>query len=180
MKFKPFQKGFTLIELLVVVAIISLLSSVLLAGIREAREKAQIRAFRQEVQQLVNALELYRADNGVYPYENTSVSLNNYYHQYYQNDTVVSNATSLDVLLGNYLKKLPKRITPSASAALVYTYMTNTNPSSQWKCAGSTRLPPYLIYVSSSDPIVFKAVSDWKIANVNGIDSPTVRCFSLN
>jgi len=65
--FKKQPKGFTLIELLVVVAIISLLSSVVLASIRDARQKAQAKAFRQEIAQFVNALELYRIDHNNYP-----------------------------------------------------------------------------------------------------------------
>ena len=55
--------GFTLIELLVVVAIISLLTSVILVSVREARDKAKGRAFRQEMNELIKAIELYRADN---------------------------------------------------------------------------------------------------------------------
>jgi prepilin-type N-terminal cleavage/methylation domain-containing protein len=62
MNFKK-SKGFTLIELLVVVAIISLLTSVVFASVREARDKARGTAFRQEVNEFIKALELYRADN---------------------------------------------------------------------------------------------------------------------
>lgn len=60
-------KGFTLIELLVVVSIISLLSSVILASVRDAREKAQVRAFVENLKQVQTALELYRTDYGIYP-----------------------------------------------------------------------------------------------------------------
>lgn len=67
MKFKPFQKGFTLIELLVVVAIISLLSSIVLASVREAREKAMLSKTVSEMKSLQTALELYRNEFGVYP-----------------------------------------------------------------------------------------------------------------
>jgi prepilin-type N-terminal cleavage/methylation domain-containing protein len=62
------NKGFTLIELLVVVAIISLLSSIVLAGIQEGREKAEHRKFEQELINIKTAVQLYRTDNkGEYP-----------------------------------------------------------------------------------------------------------------
>ena len=69
MKFKSSSsKGFTLIELLVVVAIISLLSSVVLAVLRDAREKAAYSKFDTEILQLRTAVSLYRADhNNSYP-----------------------------------------------------------------------------------------------------------------
>ena len=61
------SKGFTLIELLVVIAIISLLSSVILASIRDARQKAIDKKFITEIKSLQNALELYRSTNNTYP-----------------------------------------------------------------------------------------------------------------
>ena len=61
------QKGFTLIELLVVVAIISLLSSVVLGALNDARAKARDRALIQQVKQIQSALELYRGKYGEYP-----------------------------------------------------------------------------------------------------------------
>ncbi len=60
-------KGFTLIEILVVVAIISLLSSVVLAGVREAKQRAEVNAFVSQLKQVQTALELYRQDYGSYP-----------------------------------------------------------------------------------------------------------------
>ncbi len=63
---KP-RKGFTLIELLVVVAIISLLSSIVLASLNSARTKSKDAARMEDVKSLKTALELYYNDNGGYP-----------------------------------------------------------------------------------------------------------------
>jgi len=57
------SRGFSLIELLVVISIIGFLSSVVLASLQTAREKARGTAFRQSVDQLVLAIELYRSDH---------------------------------------------------------------------------------------------------------------------
>ncbi len=82
MRFISNRRGFTLIELLVVISIISLLSSVVLASVRDARDKAQGSQYIQGALQLQNALELYKADYGKYPNEGaiiTSGSYGNFY-----------------------------------------------------------------------------------------------------
>jgi prepilin-type N-terminal cleavage/methylation domain-containing protein len=61
------SRGFTLIELLVVVAIVSLLSSVVLASVRESRIKANASAQRTYMKEVVKALELYKLEYGNYP-----------------------------------------------------------------------------------------------------------------
>jgi general secretion pathway protein G len=61
------SKGFTLIELLVVVAIISLLSSVVLASLNTARSKARDAVRKTELKELQTALEMYYNANGAYP-----------------------------------------------------------------------------------------------------------------
>ncbi len=61
---KIFKKGFTLIELLVVVAIISLLSSVVIASLNAARAKARDAKRVEEVNSLANAVALYQNDHG--------------------------------------------------------------------------------------------------------------------
>ena len=62
-----FTTGFTLIELLVVISIISLLSSVVLASISNARVKTRDAQRYQNMKQIKNAIELYFAQNGFYP-----------------------------------------------------------------------------------------------------------------
>ncbi len=60
------QTGFTLIELLVVISIIGFLSSIVLASLNTAREKARIAKAESEVRTIYQAMLSYRADNGNY------------------------------------------------------------------------------------------------------------------
>lgn len=61
------KSGFTLIELLVVIAIIGILSVVLYASFTEARQESRNKAFQSEMKETQLAIELYKAQNGVYP-----------------------------------------------------------------------------------------------------------------
>ncbi len=66
------QKGFTLIELLVVIAIIGVLSTVILASLATARQKASDAVTLSNLHQVQIALELYANDhNGLYPADST-------------------------------------------------------------------------------------------------------------
>jgi prepilin-type N-terminal cleavage/methylation domain-containing protein len=61
--------GFTLIELLVVISIIGFLSSIVLASLATARNKAKASASVSAMLQIKNAAELYRTSTGSYPTE---------------------------------------------------------------------------------------------------------------
>lgn len=61
------QQGFTLIELLVVISIIGLLSSIVLASLNSAREKALDAQTIQHVRSIQNAIALEVSENGSYP-----------------------------------------------------------------------------------------------------------------
>ena len=68
MKIKIFnKKGFTLIELLIVIAIIGVLSSLLMANFVGVRERARDAQRKSDLRQIQSALEIYRADNSIYP-----------------------------------------------------------------------------------------------------------------
>jgi prepilin-type N-terminal cleavage/methylation domain-containing protein len=60
------HRGFTLIELLVVVAIISLLTSVVLASLAEARNKANLAAIETNSKAIQNEAEIYYTKNNKY------------------------------------------------------------------------------------------------------------------
>jgi len=61
------KKGFTLIEMLIVITIIALLASLILVGMGGARAKARDARRIADLHNVMNALELYYAKNGIYP-----------------------------------------------------------------------------------------------------------------
>jgi len=60
--------GFTLIELLMVIAVIGILSSIVIANLSSAREKARDARRKEDLNSIRTALELYaNGNNGKYP-----------------------------------------------------------------------------------------------------------------
>jgi len=87
------NKGFTLIELLVVIAIIGLLSSVVLASLNSARQKARDARRVADLKQIQTAMELYYDTCKQYP---ATLA------------TTANNCTGATATFGTYLSTIPK------------------------------------------------------------------------
>ncbi len=61
------NRGFTLIELLVVIAIIGMIAVLGIGNFQTSLKRARDAQRKADLQQIRSALEMYRADNGVYP-----------------------------------------------------------------------------------------------------------------
>ena len=61
------QSGFSLIEILVVLTMIGILSALIVPNVINRPDEARVTKARLDVQQIGNALEYYRLDNGFYP-----------------------------------------------------------------------------------------------------------------
>jgi prepilin-type N-terminal cleavage/methylation domain-containing protein len=139
------SKGFTLIELLVVIAIIGLLSSVVLASLSSARDKASISKVVQGVTEFKKAMELYKLDHGQYPLTG------GYYYYSSPGSLDASLVSELSPYLSqggflvggiiNYLNYIP-----AGSQALL------PSPHENIKCGDANYLDPnaYVSYMSSN------------------------------
>ncbi|MBI5276431.1 MAG: type II secretion system major pseudopilin GspG [Burkholderiales bacterium] len=61
------QRGFTLIELMVVLVIIAVLGALIVPNVLDRADDARVTAARTDVNNLVQALKLYKLDNHRYP-----------------------------------------------------------------------------------------------------------------
>jgi general secretion pathway protein G len=64
---RPAHRGFTLIELMVVLVIIGVLAALIVPNVLDRADDARATAARTDVNNLVQALKLYRLDNQRYP-----------------------------------------------------------------------------------------------------------------
>jgi general secretion pathway protein G len=60
-------RGFTLIEIIVVITIMAIMAALIVPRVVGRTDDARIAAARQDIATLMNALKLYRLDNGRYP-----------------------------------------------------------------------------------------------------------------
>ena len=61
------SRGFTLLELMVVIVIIGVLAALIAPKVLENVDKAKITAANADISNLMNALKMYKLDNGRFP-----------------------------------------------------------------------------------------------------------------
>ncbi|WP_035060758.1 type II secretion system major pseudopilin GspG [Andreprevotia chitinilytica] len=94
------QTGFTLIEILVVITILAILGALIVPKIMDRPNDARVVAAKQDIRSVVQALKLYKLDNGRYPTTEQGIK------------ALVEKPNSPPVpgnwKTGGYLEKLPK------------------------------------------------------------------------
>lgn len=93
------QRGFTLIEIMVVIVILGVLAALVVPKVMSRPDEARIVAARQDINALMQALKLYRLDNGRYP--STGQGLNALVEK-------PDSAQAGNWKPGGYLERLPK------------------------------------------------------------------------
>lgn len=131
---KSKTSGFTLIELLVVVSIISLLSTIVLAAVGDARTKARNTAKNNLVLEYIKALEIYRIENPTYP-SHTAAPTTPKCIGYEESERCYVNAyTGSDQINTAFSKYMPEEFAHTGSV------MSGTNNFNgiQYSCTDST------------------------------------------
>lgn len=160
--------GFTLIELLVVISIISLLSSIVLSSVQDARNKAKATAFRQNVEELKKAIELYRLNNDeAVPIESYGYSIDSTgYEQTYTGNGNYEQDSYTTSAINPYLPAMP--LPPDGYELRIYDFNhpMATGESAHVCDIASIGGKAYSIYLkpssgSNPDPVYLNAFSDW-------------------
>ena len=94
------MKGFTLIEIMVVIVIIGILATLVVPKIMGRPDEARVVSAKHDVATLVQALKLYKLDNGRYP--TTEQGLNALVQK------PSTDPTPMNWKVGGYLDKLPQ------------------------------------------------------------------------
>lgn len=133
------KKAFTLIELLVVISIIGILIALSVFGLQGARAGARDASRKAALEQMRSALEIYKADCGLYPPQSFAP---NYILQ--SGGSLVGPAGITGCTGNTYISKIPSDPLTTQN----YSYIANPNGSTYRLCAALEQAP-----VPTTDPI---------------------------
>lgn len=68
------SKGFTIVELLIVIVVIGILAAITVVAFTGVQNRANDTTVKSDIRGIAKQLELYKADNGVYPAGTTQMS----------------------------------------------------------------------------------------------------------
>jgi type II secretion system protein G len=109
---KQSKSGFTIVELLIVVVVIGILASIVIVSYSQVQSRARDSKRKDDVSNMIKALELYYSDNGHYPTTSgTNSSVNGYW---YSSDT--TSWSSFKGVLTGAIDTLPGDPSNSAGA----------------------------------------------------------------
>lgn len=64
------EKGFTIVELLIVVVVIAILAAITIVSYNGIQSRANLSAIQSDLRNVVNRVEMYKAEKGTYPANN--------------------------------------------------------------------------------------------------------------
>lgn len=157
----PSIRGFTLIELLVVIAIIGILSSVVLASLNSARQKARDSRRIADLKQIQTALELYYDTYRAYPSTSATAA----------NQAAHTIGTWGGTGNGNPASFLDELVTRDYMPSVV---QDPTNASGAWPWQGPTAVASYYFYMSNGQKYILGAWLENRTHqnNLDAIDKP--------
>lgn len=176
---KKHFSGFTLIELLVVIAIIGMLAAIVLASLGNAKERANVASRLESARALQAAIELYFADNGLYPSTCSGGATSCTSGQRWYSDGCLADHSSAWIpgLTPKYISVLPKDPATSNNTTnnCCYRYKSNgTDYKLQigYQCLAHISNETYLTY-----PLLIDPTHDGNSNNV--VDGTTVDSWAV-
>lgn len=146
------KRGFTLMEILVVISLLAILATIVVNSYLSTLKKGRDSRRKQDIEQIARALELYYADNNVYP--DSLV-----WGEPLVNTTVVPTKM--------YMKRLPED--PAKTTSLNYVYQTDDTGSyyQLYVCLENDQDVAYLDYTAVNCGVGCNNQCNYGIASPN-------------